>query len=624
MTEIINGIGRGFCDYAAAMFIQVNVLIVVLLGVDLFLRNRIRATLRYWIWMLVFVKLLLPPSLCVPTGIGYWLGRNELLTPSGSSRPIEAVAAPVRMELETPIETPPVQESRPFPLTVEPAQAVSVAAERLVWQGGVFLLWGAGVSVFAALVIQRLLFVRGLIAHTEPARSDLTDVLDECRRRMGIRRSVGLRLSSGAFSPAVCGLFRPTILMPAAMLDRLSPEGLRAVLIHELAHVKRGDLWVNTLQTVLQIVYFYNPLVWLANAIVRRVREQAVDEMVLVALDAQARSYGNTLIDIAEMAFLRASPALRLIGVAESRKSLEGRIKHMMTRPIPKSARVGALGVLAVAVTGAVLLPMARAQSRTAPEADGEYKILLLDDRDDQYDGKYVYDDRLYLMDSKGRVEGAVTGFNISQAAGGCHVLAVDEKGKTLWVVENVGGRLWHFDLANGKLLHQVSLPHINAAAVDPVTGNVWCTISGEFIHEGRLQVVSPTGEMLMTYPIPGYDIACSDLDDSFWVVGKTVSRVSKDGRVLSQTAGEVSWLAVSVSVDQKTGTAWVVVRDHPDIPGSRPELWAVDKNARIQQQIDLGDLLPYCVVVDSGNGIVWIGCLGVTLRYTTQGEKLK
>ncbi len=183
--------------------------------------------------------------------------------------------------------------------------------------------------------------------------------------------------------PAVCGLLRPTILVPRALLDRLPPEGLQAVLIHELAHVKRGDLWINSLQTVLQAAYFYNPLVWLANAIVRRVREQAVDEMVLVALGAEAKSYGNTLIDIAEMAFLRVSPALRLIGVAESRKSLEGRIKHMMTRPIPKSAKVGVVGMLFVAAVGAILLPMARAQNRAdAGSPDGEYKILLLDDRD--------------------------------------------------------------------------------------------------------------------------------------------------------------------------------------------------------------------------------------------------
>ncbi len=138
------------------------------------------------------------------------------------------------------------------------------------------------------------------------------------------------------------------------------------------------------------------------------------------------------------------------------------------------------------------------------------------------------------------------------------------------------------------------------------------------------VQVVSPAGQLLATYPIGGYDIAHSDRDDSFWVVGKTISRIGKDGKVLCRMADEVSWLAVCVSVDQTTGTAWIVVRDNPTVPGSKPELLAVDKNGQVQQRIDLGDLVPFSVAVDSDNGIVWVGCLGTTLRYTTQGEKLK
>lgn len=297
----------------------------------------------------------------------------------------------------------------------------------------------------------------------------------------------------------------------------------------------------------------------------------------------------------------------------------------MMTRPVPKSARVGVIGVLIVAALGAILLPMARAQNRADTSApEGEYKILLLDDRDPENRDKDAYDDRLYLMDSKGRIEGAVTGFNIGEFFGGVHVLAVDELRKTLWVAENVGNRLWHFDLAEGRLLHRVSLPRVLAAAVDTVTGNVW-TVSGDQVGDGRpLRVVSPAGQLVATYPIGGYDIAYSDRDDSFWVVGKRVTKIGKDGEVLYRMADEVPWLATCVSVDQITGTAWVVVRDHPSFPESKPELLAVDKNGRLQQRIDLGDLIPFSVAVDSDNAVVWVGCRGTTLRYTTQGEKLK
>ncbi len=151
--------------------------------------------------------------------------------------------------------------------------------------------------------------------------------------------------------------------MPTSLAEGLHGERLRTVLVHELAHVRRADLWVNFAQTLLLVAYFYHPLLWLANAIVRRLREQAVDETVLVALDAEAESYGTTLIDLAEMTVRRPALGLRLIGIAESKKALEGRIRHMITRPKPRTAKLGLCGLLAIALAAAALLPMARAKT---------------------------------------------------------------------------------------------------------------------------------------------------------------------------------------------------------------------------------------------------------------------
>ncbi|MBW7989412.1 MAG: PDZ domain-containing protein, partial [Planctomycetes bacterium] len=218
--------------------------------------------------------------------------------------------------------------------------------------------WLVGMLVLLALLVKRVYFVRGLIAQSKPANERLLEMLEECRCRMGICQNIELRLSGNALSPAVCGLFKPIILIPAILLKKLSPEKLKAVLVHELAHIKRGDAWVNLLQTILQIVHFYNPLVWIANAMVRRVREQAVDEMVLVTLKPDTNSYSNMLIDIAEMAFWRPKFSLRLISVVESKKALERRINHMLNRPVPKSSKLGYLGLVAIVVIGAIILPM--------------------------------------------------------------------------------------------------------------------------------------------------------------------------------------------------------------------------------------------------------------------------
>ncbi|HUS71786.1 MAG TPA: NosD domain-containing protein, partial [Sedimentisphaerales bacterium] len=150
--------------------------------------------------------------------------------------------------------------------------------------------------------------------------------------------------------------------------------------MHELAHIKRGDLWVNLAQTALQIIYFYNPLLWLANCVIRRIREQAVDEAVLVAMGAKARQYPQTLVDVAKLAFKRPALSLRLIGVVESESALAGRIKHILGRPMPKSAKVGILGLLAVIIAGAVLLPMARASRgvvlTVAPDGSAQYNSI--------------------------------------------------------------------------------------------------------------------------------------------------------------------------------------------------------------------------------------------------------
>jgi beta-lactamase regulating signal transducer with metallopeptidase domain len=368
----LNNIGQGFWGYAAGIFIQSSVLIVLLLVIDFLLRKRVRAVFRYCLWMLLFVKLVLPASFTLPTGIGYWLG-DYFTSEVSIAKFVPQIEEAVPIAIDIP-------QGYIIPLeatTMNQTTATGIELEAICWQGLVFLGWLVGMLVLLALLVRRICFVKGLIAQSKPANERLLEMLEECRCRIGIRRNIELRLSGNTLSPAVCGLFKPIILIPATLLEKLSREKLKAVLIHELAHIKRADVWVNLLQTMLQIVYFYNPLVWLANAMVRRAREQAVDEMVLVTFKPETKNYSNTLIDIAEMAFWRPNFSLRLIGVVESKKALERRIKHMLNRPVPKSSRLGFLGLFAIIVIGAILLPMGCGPARqTALEKPPTDKIM--------------------------------------------------------------------------------------------------------------------------------------------------------------------------------------------------------------------------------------------------------
>jgi beta-lactamase regulating signal transducer with metallopeptidase domain len=368
----LNEIGRGFWDYAAAVFVQASLLIVLLLILDFVLRKHVRAVFRYCLWMLLFVKLVLPASFTLPTGIGYWLGDYFPVEVSTAIFTPHTKAAVPMMQID---EVVPMvnNTSQRYVLdtqTMNERMPAGVELESINWQGLVFSGWLVGMLVLSISVVRRFCYVRRLIANSRSPIERSVEMLEECRRRMGIRRNIELRLTGQKLSPAVCGLFKPTILMPATLLQKLSREKLSAVLIHELAHIKRGDAWVHLLQTILQIVYFYNPLVWIANTMVRRVREQAVDEMVLVTLRPKTKNYSNMLIDIAEMAFWRPNFSLSIIGVVESKKALERRINHMLTRPVPKSSKLGILGLTTIFIIGAILLPMGRGSIAQAVETN--------------------------------------------------------------------------------------------------------------------------------------------------------------------------------------------------------------------------------------------------------------
>jgi parallel beta-helix repeat protein len=394
IVEHINSAGISFVEFAVPMLVQSGILIVILLLADLLLRKKVKAVFRYWIWMLVLVKLVLPTSLSSPLSLGYLFGEKltyQDLTETTSSLEL---ADPVPADNPSGISPiyiqPNVYTPRTIPTksTVEPAIAEPVsplaAVTPLSWQGVVFLVWLAVVIAMGLLLLQRALFVRGLVAQAKKAGRLMNDELAHCCASMRIKCRVGLKVSPNAMTPSVCGLIRPVILVPWNLASTLGASRLRTVLMHELAHIRRADLWVNLAQTILQIMYFYNPLLWIANCVIRRIREQAVDEAVLVAMGEKAQKYPQTLVDVAKMAFKRPTLSLRLIGVVESKSALAGRIKHILGRPMPKSARLGLISILAIIVAGAVLLPMARAQRQTEPEASVRDASL------DHFVGKYA------------------------------------------------------------------------------------------------------------------------------------------------------------------------------------------------------------------------------------------
>lgn len=121
-------------------------------------------------------------------------------------------------------------------------------------------------------------------------------------RRLGLRRTVPIARTAAVDSPAIWGLWRPRLILPPGLADRLPHAQLEWVLLHELAHVRRYDLWAALFQRLVQIVYFFHPAVWLANWQIDRQREFACDDAALAAACGEGRDCASALVTVAEWA----------------------------------------------------------------------------------------------------------------------------------------------------------------------------------------------------------------------------------------------------------------------------------------------------------------------------------
>jgi beta-lactamase regulating signal transducer with metallopeptidase domain len=327
IPEHINLIGKTFAEFAWPLLIRSSVLMLILLLAELLLRNRVRAALRYWMWMLVPMQLILPISILSFAKLDYHLrGGLAYLSVGDTTTAANMSVMP---------QTPNIRQQSDGG-DVAPGAATP---PRITWQAAIFLIWLAVVAVMVLLLVKQTLSARRIIRQAREANALMKGILGYCCACMGVRARVRLKVSVDTTSPIVCGLLRPVILVPRNLALRLGSRHLRSVLLHELAHIKHGDLGLNLLQTVLQIAYFYNPLLWLVNSVIRTVRDQAVDENVLVAVGEEARWYPETLTNVAELDLKDPDPGLSLIGLVESKSTLISRIKHIVNRPWPGKHR---------------------------------------------------------------------------------------------------------------------------------------------------------------------------------------------------------------------------------------------------------------------------------------------
>jgi beta-lactamase regulating signal transducer with metallopeptidase domain len=177
----------------------------------------------------------------------------------------------------------------------------------------VLLIWLSGLVFFAIRFLRQLLFARGLVRRGTRATHDkLGPLLAAAKSALGILADVTVLESAEIDIPIATGIFHPTILLPASA-NEWGDDELRVVLLHELAHVGRADIWARAAAMVACGLHWFNPVVWMLSALATRDAEHAADDLVLRA-GVRPSSYADTLLNLADsmLRYPNAQPAMPL------------------------------------------------------------------------------------------------------------------------------------------------------------------------------------------------------------------------------------------------------------------------------------------------------------------------
>lgn len=377
---------------------QAGLLVLVVLAAQALLGARLSPRWRAGLWLLVVGRLLLPIS--VPSTASVF---NVVPSWPAAGSPAPGQASENQIRAQDRFARAPGLESMALPAAgdsgllapraLEESHAESApglppalenrAAAPDVWRrmtrqlremtlGQVaFGVWVSGALALMAYLLALSIFLSRKFAGARPLTDPgLLALVEECRQSIRARQRLALVESSSVSAPALHGLLRPKLLLPPGFATAFSGGDLRFVILHELAHVKRRDLWLNWIAAILQAAHWFNPLVWLAFYRWRADRELACDALALEAAGTGAtEAYGKTILRLLRD-FTYRSAAPGMVGILEDHRQLTRRIQ-MIARFKP-ARRLGLLSALAAAALSVICLT--DAQVTNSPKTGGASK----------------------------------------------------------------------------------------------------------------------------------------------------------------------------------------------------------------------------------------------------------
>ena len=316
---------------------------------------RLSAAMRCMLWWLVGAQLLL--------GL-LWHAPLEL--PLLSPAPLEIAVAQVAPSAAV------LTAATASDATLSPI--ATPATPVLSWRVGIALLWLAVLLLQALIALRQWRQARCMLRESQPLHDVSWQALCARQvRQLGLRNCPRLRVSDAIISPQVAGLWRPTVLLPAG--HALSADEAAMAIAHELAHLRRGDLWLAWVPAIAQCLFCFHPLVHWAMREYALNRESACDAQVLKQGHAAPQDYGRLLLRLGVAQPMHAG----LAGASPSFHNLKRRLTMLQqTVNQPSSRTRGWLLVALIALVGVLPYRVTAAGADNTPATPASIQASLL------------------------------------------------------------------------------------------------------------------------------------------------------------------------------------------------------------------------------------------------------
>nr|AUN36990.1 regulatory sensor-transducer BlaR1/MecR1 family [uncultured bacterium] len=279
-------------------------------------------------------------------------------------RVLQNVSSP-RIEIES--DSPVAAAAAASAVTATAAASRDDLVYRMLASPWLFRFWSVGVMLMLWRVI---LALRGAQRLKQTAGDTADPVLvalfDDVRNHIGATRRVVLRISENVLAPVALGLIWPMVILPASLASGLPPQQMRALLAHELAHIRRYDYLVNFLQLIVETVFYFNPALWWISRQIRIEREACCDA-IAARYTGSLEAYTQALADIARRRFDLPCGKLALSMAHDHRRgALFDRVRRLVSPGERPALRLRWTGLVGGSIIALVVLATLCVTTRAA------------------------------------------------------------------------------------------------------------------------------------------------------------------------------------------------------------------------------------------------------------------